>query len=85
MSDLKFVAEVWDTIRGHIDLNDRSDAADSLITLLIENNYEPEDIKDAFRGDKDIGIALKYYAYQHDTEDEYEDYEEDTENDDDWN
>jgi hypothetical protein len=84
MNDINFVAEVWDTLRGHIDLNDRSDAADSLITLLIENNYEPDDIKDAFRGDKDIGIALKYYADQHDLEEDY-DEEDDLDHDEDWN
>jgi len=84
MNDLSFVAEVWDTLRTHIDLNDRDDAADSLITLLIENNYEPDDIKDAFRGDKDIGIALKYYADQHDVEEDY-DEEDDLDHDEDWN
>ena len=36
---LDFVTEVWDALRSHIDLNDRSDAADTLINLLIDNNY----------------------------------------------
>ena len=40
---LDFVAEVWDALRTHIDFNDRSDAADTLINLLIDNNYEMED------------------------------------------
>jgi hypothetical protein len=73
---LDFVAEVWDALRFHIDLNDRSDAADSLINLLIDNNYEADEIKDAFKGDKEMLKALKGYAEQHDTE-EYEDYDED--------
>ncbi len=80
---LDFVAEVWDALRSHIDLNERSDAADTLINLLIDNNYEADEIKDSFRGDKDINTALKYYAEQHDTEEEYEDYEED-EDQEDW-
>ena len=74
---LDFVAEVWDALRTHIDFNDRSDAADSLVNLLIDNNYEAEDIKDAFRGEKEVLTALKEYMAQHDTDDSYEDYDED--------
>ena len=78
---LDFVSEVWDALRSHIDLNERTDAADSLINLLIDNNYEPEDIKDAFRGDKDLLSALKYYLEQHDVDEEIEDEED---QDEDW-
>ena len=80
---LDFTVEIWDALRSHIDFNDRSEAADSLVNLLIDNNYEAEDIKDAFTGDKEVLIALKEYMSQHDVEDEYEDYEED-ESDEDW-
>jgi len=83
---LEFVAEVWDALRSHIDLNDRTDAADSLVNLLIDNNYEADDIKDAFRGEKEVLSALKDYLEQHDIEDSYdeEDYDSDSD-DDDWN
>ena len=74
---LDFVAEVWDALRTHIDFNERSDAADTLINLLIDNNYEADDIKDAFRGDKEVLTALKGYAEQHDADEEYEEYDED--------
>ena len=74
---LDFVAEVWDALRSHIDFNDRSDAADSLVNLLIDNNYEAEDIKDAFKGDKEMLTALKENLAHQDTEESYEDYDED--------
>lgn len=74
---LSFVAEVWDVLRTHVDLSERSEAADSLINLLIDNNYEATEIKEAFRGDKEIATALKFYAEQHETEEDYEDYDED--------
>ena len=74
---LDFVAEVWDALRTHIDFNDRTDAADSLVNLLIDNNYEAEDIKDAFKGDKEMLTALKENLAHQDTEESYEDYEED--------
>lgn len=79
---LDFVSEVWDALRSHIDFNERSDAADSLINLLIDNNYEPEEIKDAFRGDKELLSALKDYLEQHDSEEEYDDEDYDCDSDD---
>jgi hypothetical protein len=81
---LDFVAEVWDALRSHIDFNERSDAADTLINLLIDNNYEADDIKSAFRGDKEMLGALKGYAEQHDIEEDYEEFEEDEDQDEDW-
>ena len=75
--NLNFVSEVWDALRSHIDFNDRTDAADSLINLLIDNNYEAEDIKDAFKGDKEVLTALKENLAHQDTEESYEDYDED--------
>ena len=74
------VVEVWEALRSHIDLSDRSDAADTLINLLIDNNHEVNDIKEAFRGDKEILKALKGYTDAQDIE-EYEEYEEDADTD----
>ena len=79
---LNMVAEVWDVLRTHVDFNERKDAADSLINFLIDNNYEADDIKDAFRGDKEILNALKDYVAEHNIEeDDYID-EEDFDDDD---
>ena len=78
---LDTISEVWEILREHIDLSERSDAADTLVNFLIDNNYEIEDIKDAFK-DKDITKALKGYAEEHFQEDDYEDYEEDIDTDD---
>ena len=67
---LDLVSEVWDTLRNHIDNSTRSEAADDLVNLLVDLNYEPEEIKDSFRGDKQVTKALKYYIEQHEAEDE---------------
>ena len=75
---LNLVAEVWDALRDHIDFIGRSEAADTLVHLLIDNNYEADDIKSAF-SDKDVRSALKAYVEEHDQEelDEYEDSDDD--------
>jgi hypothetical protein len=72
---LDVISEVWDALREHIDLSERDDAADTLVNFLIDNNYEIDDIKDAFK-DKDITRALKGYAEEHFQEDDYEEFEE---------
>jgi len=80
---LDSIVEVWEILRDHVDLNDRGDAADSLVNYLMDNNFEVEDIKVAFK-DKDITKALKGYAEQHFQEEEYEEYDEDHDPED-WN
>ena len=80
---LDIVVEVWDALRNHIDFSERKDAADTLVNYLIDNGHEANDIKSSFRGDKDIGGALKYYVEQHEAEEEYEEYDDD-DNDDEW-
>ena len=82
---LDFISEVWEVLRSHIDFNERNDAADSLVNFLIDNNYEADDIKDAFRGDKEIIKAIKEYTDQHEDDLEYEDDEYEGDLDDDWN
>jgi len=71
---LDIIAEVWEALREHIDLSERNDAADTLVHFLIDNNYEIDDIKDAFK-DKDITKALKGYAEEHFPEED-DDYDE---------
>ena len=80
---LDLVAEVWAALHPHVDYNERGDAADTLVNFLIDNNYEIDDIKNAFK-DKDITKALKGYAEEHFQEDDYEEYEDDVDEDD-WN
>ena len=81
---LIIVSEVWDVLRDHLDFSSRSDAADALVNLLIDNNFEIEEIKDAFK-DKEITAALKGYTDEHFPDEEYEEDEEyDDDQDKDW-
>jgi len=81
---LLVITEVWDALRDYIDMNERSEAADTLVNYLMDSNYEVDDIKDAFK-DKDITKALKGYAEQHFQEEDYEEYEdEDSDEDSEW-
>lgn len=67
---IELISEVWGILRDHIDSHDRADAADGLVNMLIDNDFGVIDIKSAFRGDKDISTALKFYAESHDPEED---------------
>ena len=79
---LTLISEAWDALRQHIQLADKSDAADTLVNLLIDNGYDVDEIKENFRGDKDIANALVYFSEQDDYTEDYED--DDLTDDDEW-
>lgn len=83
MEDL--VSVIWDELKRYVNTVDREEAAESLVSILIDNDCDPEDIKTAFKGDSDIKRALASYLDTHEEdEEEYEEDEEEYEEDDDY-
>lgn len=68
------VSEVWNEIKRYISPVDKTDAAETLVSILIDNDVDVEDIKQKFKGDSDIRSALAQYIDEAD-----EDFEENTE------
>lgn len=77
------IAEVWRALKFEIDGSNLPEAAETLVNVLIENDYEPADIKEAFRRETEVVQALRDYNSQFEEEEEYEEYEEDEDNEDD--
>ncbi len=77
------VAEVWRALKFEIDGSNLPDAAETLVNVLIENDFEPADIKEAFRRETEVMQALRDYNSQFVEEEEYEEYEEDEDTEDD--
>jgi len=78
------IAEVWRALKFEIDVSNLPDAAETLVNVLIENDFEPADIKEAFRRETEVMQALRDYNSQYEEEEfEEEDYEEDEDNEDD--
>jgi len=79
------IAEVWRVLKHEIDETSLPDAAESLINILVDNDYEAADIKEAFRRETEVIQALRDYNSQFD-EEEYEEEaeEEDEDFDDEW-
>ena len=67
--------DIWNELKRNISTVDLADAADSLVTVLNDNDYAAEQIRSAFKSDTDIKRALQ--SYLDDTEEEDLDEEED--------
>jgi hypothetical protein len=85
--DVKLPKEIWGELKRYINTVDRAEAAETLVQILMDNDSDAEDIRDAFTGDRDVKAALTAYLdndkdYAEDEEPEEE--EEDHDQDDDW-
>jgi hypothetical protein len=71
--------DIWTEFRRFLSTPDRAEAADALVNVLIDNDYDAEDIRAAFKGDADVKRALQSYLddAEPDTEEDSEDYDED--------
>jgi len=77
------IAEVWSALKGEMDENNLPYAAEALVNVLIDNDFQAADIKEAFRRDSAVMDALRDYNSQYEEEYEEEEYEEDEDNEDD--
>lgn len=68
--------DLWQELKRYISTPDREDAADTLVNVLIDNDYDAEQIRDTFKGDADIKRALQSYLDDHE-----EDFDEEDEDD----
>ena len=80
-------SEIWGELKRFVNTVDRNEAAETVVQILMDNDSDVEDIRNAFKGDTDIKRALTAYLdndkdYSEDEEDE--DPEEEDPNEDDW-
>ena len=76
-------SEIWGELKRFVNTVDRAEAAETVIQILMDNDSDVEDIRNAFKGDSDIKRALTAYLdndkdyAEEDEEDECEEEEED--------
>jgi hypothetical protein len=75
--------EIYNELKRFVNTVDRDEAAETLVSVLIDNDIAADDIKDVFKGDSDIKRALTSYLKDH-PEDEEEEDEEDYYDDNDY-
>lgn len=74
--------EIWSELRRFINTVDRDEAAETLVSVLIDNDADADEIKNVFKSDTEVKRALAHYLKDH--EDEEEDEEEDDYEDEDY-
>jgi hypothetical protein len=66
--------EIWNELRRYINTVDRDEAAETFVSVLIDNDTDADEIKSVFKTEPDIKRALASYLKDHvDDEDEDDD------------
>jgi len=83
---VELASEIWAELKRYVNKVDRDEAAEAMVSVLIDNDVSADEIKDAFKGDSDVKGALAHYLKDHveEDDDEDDDDEEDWEDDEDY-
>lgn len=83
---VELAKEIWDELKRYVNTVDRDDAAETLVSVLVDNDCDADDIKSVFKTDSAVKAALAHYIKDHQDEEEDDDddesFEYDEENDD---
>ena len=84
--DEQLVSVLWGELKRYINTVDRAEAAETVVQILMDNDSDVENIRDAFSGDRDIKKALTSYLDNDNdyVEEEEEDEDSDYDEDEDW-
>lgn len=67
--------EIWTEIRRYVNTVDRAEAAETLVSVLIDNDVDADQIKETFKSDSEVKRALAHYLKDHEDEDDDDDEE----------
>ena len=76
--------EIWDELKRYVNPQDRDEAAETLVSVLIDNDCDAADIKSVFKNDSGVKTALASYLKDHEEADDEEADDEDFEEDEDY-
>jgi hypothetical protein len=70
---VELASEIWAELKRYVNTVDRDEAAEAMVSVLIDNDVSADDIKDVFKGDADVKGALASYLKDHQDDDDDED------------
>jgi hypothetical protein len=76
--------EIWDEIKRYVNTVDRDEAAETLVSVLIDNDVAADEIKETFKSDSDVKRALAHYLKDLEDDDDEEDQDDDDSDDEDY-
>jgi len=74
--------EIWNELKRYVNVVDRDEAAETLVSVLIDNDVSADEIKSTFKSDSDVKKALTSYIQDHEEEEDESDEDDDYEDDD---
>lgn len=74
-SGLNVLHDMWSMMREYVNPDDVTQLADNVVVMLMEADYELQDIRAVFDGDTDIMEAVRFYSEE--TTDDYDDSDDD--------
>ena len=74
--------EIWDELKRYVNPQDRGDAAETLVSVLIDNDASADEIRNTFKGDTEVKHALASYLKDHEEDEEIDEYDEDEDDED---
>jgi hypothetical protein len=76
--------EIWDELKRYVNTVDRNDAAETLVSVLIDNDVAADEIKETFKSDSEVKRALAHYLKDQEEEEEEDDDSWDEEEEDEY-
>jgi hypothetical protein len=76
--------EIWDELKRYVNPQDRDEAAETLVSVLIDNDVDAADIKSVFKSDPGVKSALASYLKDHAEDEDEDEYSEEENEDEDY-
>jgi len=80
---VELAKEIWDELKRYVNTVDKDDAAETLVSVLIDNDCNADEIKSVFKTDPAVKAALAHYLKDHAEDEDEDEDEEDFEYDED--
>jgi uncharacterized protein (UPF0305 family) len=74
---VELAKEIWDELKRYVNPQDRNEAAETLVSVLVDNDVAADEIKDTFKSDTEVKRALTSYLKDHEEESDDEEDEDD--------
>jgi hypothetical protein len=74
--------EIWNEIKRYVTVVDRDEAAETLVSVLVDNDIAADEIKETFKSDSEVKRALAHYLKDLEDDDDEEDFQDDDDGDD---
>jgi hypothetical protein len=76
---VELAKEIWDELKRYVNPQDRAESAETLVSVLIDNDVDADEIKSTFKSDSEVKRALVSYLKDHEDDEEIDDDDDDEE------